>query len=143
MTTDLVEQLRATEHTGAWLDRRAADELEDRAARIAELERENEKLKTMLANSNAACVYCELPKAEWAKCAHGFPGCPRGDDAVQCPHVGAALEADERIVLMREVLDRCEDYFEKRADAEYFTDSPFPHGNEEMTLLVDVREALK
>lgn len=41
-----------------------------------------------------------------------------------------------------EVLDACEDYFDQRADAEYFTDSPAPVGNEEMTLLCSVREAL-
>lgn len=42
-----------------------------------------------------------------------------------------------------ESLEACEDYFDQRADAEYFTDSAMPKGNEEMLLLVAVRAALK
>lgn len=41
-----------------------------------------------------------------------------------------------------EALDACEDYFDSRADAEYFTDSAAPVPNEEMKLLTLVREAL-
>lgn len=39
-------------------------------------------------------------------------------------------------------LTECEDYFDNRADAEYFTDSAAPVPNEEMTLLTLVRDAL-
>ena len=43
---------------------------------------------------------------------------------------------------MEAALEECEEYFDQRADAEYFTDSPSPVGNEEMTMLVLVRQAL-
>ncbi len=41
------------------------------------------------------------------------------------------------------VLKVCEEYFDQRADAEYFTDSPQPKGNEEMSLLTEIRATLK
>jgi hypothetical protein len=44
---------------------------------------------------------------------------------------------------IRNTLELCRDYFEQRADAEYFTDSASPCGNEEMQLLVDVEDALR
>lgn len=44
---------------------------------------------------------------------------------------------------LRAVLRECEAYFEERADAEYFPDSPIPSGNEEMRLLVEVHTALR
>lgn len=50
---------------------------------------------------------------------------------------------DAKIAAIRDVLDSCEEYFDKRADAEYFTGSPRPIANEEMTLLVDVRTAIR
>lgn len=59
------------------------------------------------------------------------------------PDLATAYEAlwEERERL-REILDECEDYFDNRADAEYFTDSAAPHPNEEMRLLTAVRAAL-
>lgn len=42
-----------------------------------------------------------------------------------------------------EVLRECEEYFDDRADAEYFPDSAALHPNEEMNLLVKVRDVLK
>lgn len=42
----------------------------------------------------------------------------------------------------REALYACDEYFDNRADAEYFTDSPNPVGNTEMYLLGIVRDAL-
>ena len=42
-----------------------------------------------------------------------------------------------------EALEACEEYFDQRADAEYFPDSPGPVGNEEMYLLEQVRSALR
>ena len=42
-----------------------------------------------------------------------------------------------------EALEECREYFEQRADAEYFTDSPSPVGNEEMRLLVLVEQAIR
>ena len=38
------------------------------------------------------------------------------------------------------VLGDCYDYFESRADAEYFTDSSSPHPNEEMIILSRIKE---
>ena len=40
-------------------------------------------------------------------------------------------------------LRECEAYFEERADAEYFPDSPIPSSNEEMRLLVEIQAALR
>jgi hypothetical protein len=45
--------------------------------------------------------------------------------------------------LVRSALGECEEYFEGRADAEYFTDSPDACGNREMQLLVEVQDALR
>lgn len=42
-----------------------------------------------------------------------------------------------------EALEACEEHFDQRADAEYFTDSAAPHPNEEMKLLTLVRDALR
>lgn len=50
------------------------------AARIVDLEAENNSLRKSLAKSNADCPYCGLSAAEMSKCAHGFPGCGRADD---------------------------------------------------------------
>jgi hypothetical protein len=50
------------------------------AARIAELQKENDTLRGLLGSSSKPCVYCNLPAAEQIKCAHGFPGCMRADD---------------------------------------------------------------
>lgn len=47
---------------------------------IDQLEKENNTLRRLLANSNADCPYCGLPASDMAKCAHGFPGCSRADD---------------------------------------------------------------
>ena len=41
------------------------------------------------------------------------------------------------------VLGQCEEYFDQRADAEYFPDSPRPHANEEMSLLTEIRTLLE
>ena len=53
-----------------------------------------------------------------------------------------AEAADAEIAHLREALKEVEEYFDQRADAEYFTDSAAPFPNEEMKLLGIVREAL-
>ncbi|MBA9071860.1 hypothetical protein FHR71_005653 [Methylobacterium sp. RAS18] len=58
--------------------------------------RTNDLLRAALANSGGPCVYCTLPREEWVKCEHGFPGCGRADDAMLCPHFGAEMEANDR-----------------------------------------------
>ncbi|HDZ38391.1 MAG TPA: hypothetical protein ENH62_08920 [Marinobacter sp.] len=47
--------------------------------------------------------------------------------------------ADEAEALLR----KCEEYFDQRADAEYFPDSPRPHANEEMGHLTEIRDFLE
>lgn len=61
---------------------------------LAMLRVENDRLRAALANGSGPCIYCALPKDEWAKCARGFPGCSRSDDAMMCPHFGAGLDKD-------------------------------------------------
>jgi len=60
-------------------------------AYVRELERErdaarkeNDFMRLRLAESDKACAYCDLPKAEMGRCASGFPGCARADDLFQC-----------------------------------------------------------
>jgi len=55
------------------------------------LRQQNEKLRLAVANGPCPCIYCDLPKAEWAKCRSGFPGCGRADDSAMCPHFASAL----------------------------------------------------
>lgn len=52
---------------------------------VDELRDENARLRAALAVSKDPCLYCALPASEWSKCASGFPGCARGDDAMLCP----------------------------------------------------------
>lgn len=49
-----------------------------------EASKENDFMRLRLAESDKACVYCDLPKAEMGACAHGFPGCARADDLFHC-----------------------------------------------------------
>lgn len=48
----------------------------------------------------------------------------------------------KRMAQMKAALRECEAYFEERADAEYFTDSAGPVGNEEARLWSEVVLAL-
>ncbi|MEZ0003816.1 hypothetical protein [Sinorhizobium fredii] len=48
-----------------------------------------------------------------------------------------------RLEALTEALRECEEFFDDRADAEYFTDSAAPHPNEEMKLLTLVRDAIR
>lgn len=49
---------------------------------IRRLEKENDKLRGIIAASDMDCIYCGLSKVDMSKCKHGFPGCGRGDDLV-------------------------------------------------------------
>lgn len=74
---------------------------------------EVDKLRVLLATSNANCAFCGLPAAEMAKCASGFPGCSRADDMLLCEHPTRQdlLEENERL---REDADRarwCEENY--------------------------------
>lgn len=48
---------------------------------IENITKENDYLRKKLAESGADCPYCGLEALNWAKCASGFPGCGRADDA--------------------------------------------------------------
>ena len=56
--------------------------MDKQAERIAELEKENNHLRAILATGDGPCIYCNLPKLDWFKCSRGFPGCARADDAM-------------------------------------------------------------
>lgn len=47
---------------------------------IDRLSKENLYLRKVVANSDLPCLYCQLAKADMAKCRSGFPGCGRLDD---------------------------------------------------------------
>lgn len=93
---------------------KAADEIDRLTAALAserearqKAEAENTRLRAALAQSDQPCAYCSLPAVEWAKCALGFPGCDRADDAMGCPELGAALERDDlraRVKALEEAL---------------------------------------
>lgn len=65
---------------------------DEELARLKALADENTRLRAALAMSDRPCAYCSLSAEEWNKCASGFPGCARADDAVSCSEFGAALE---------------------------------------------------
>ena len=77
----------------------------DNAQTEAALRAENDHLRASLANGPGPCPYCALPKEQWQECRRGFPGCARGDDAMLCPHVGAALANDDEVKRLREALE--------------------------------------
>jgi hypothetical protein len=52
---------------------------------LEELQKENDTLRGICAYENIDCLYCGLPRAEMARCHHGFPGCPRADDMMGAP----------------------------------------------------------
>lgn len=73
----------------------AADAVDQQQQELTELRGENDVMRASLANGGGPCLYCKLPVEEWGECRYGFPGCPRGDDAMLCPHVGAGMEVEE------------------------------------------------
>jgi hypothetical protein len=75
-------------------------------ARLTAAEAENTRLRAALAQSDRPCVYCTLPADEWSKCAQGFPGCDRADDAMGCPHLGASIERDRLRKALEEAKER-------------------------------------
>jgi hypothetical protein len=104
---ELIERLE----TDANMWDETSDHYKDRmraAAAIRELVKErdaareeNTRLRAALANSDQPCAYCSLPAEEWAECQSGFPGCARGDDAMGCPELGAAMEREALLGLIR------------------------------------------
>lgn len=79
----------ARQRDTAWEERDKAE------GRLRAMEEESTRLRAALANSPGACVYCTLPKEDWGKCPHGFPGCSRAEDSLGCPHLDASLHAEE------------------------------------------------
>ena len=89
----------------SWMDGSLCRQLE---RELAEANAENNRLRAALANSNGACIYCSLPKDQWAACRSGFPGCARADDAMGCPELGARMElaeANARIARLDECIE--------------------------------------
>lgn len=72
--------------------RETLEELESCTVSLAAAQAENTRLRAALANSDQPCVYCTLPAGDTAKCASGFPGCGRMDDAMGCPELGASVQ---------------------------------------------------
>lgn len=67
-----------------------------------ELQAENDLLRAIVANSDEPCVYCHLSRADWGKCAQGFPGCDRADDAMLDPGLmEEATQRDNRVSELR------------------------------------------
>ena len=60
------------------------ERLERAEADRDEARKENDFMRLRLAESDKACVYCELPRADMGACASGFPGCARADDLYHC-----------------------------------------------------------
>jgi len=83
---------------------------------VAELQDENKRLRAALATSPGACVYCQLPRAEWLKCRGGFPGCDRADDVAGCPEFGAMMELGQFQEALKAVLDRIDETRSKHPD---------------------------
>ena len=46
------------------------------------LQKENDTLRYIIADSDLTCLYCGQTKADMDKCVMGFPGCGRMDDLV-------------------------------------------------------------
>lgn len=64
-------------------------------------------------------------------------------DALLDPDNEPVTVQDRKIMALSAALREAREYFAERADAEYTTDSAGPKGNAEMSLLVEIDEALK
>lgn len=67
---------------------------------IRAIQEENNRLRAALANSDQPCAYCSRPREEWTRCEHGFPGCPRSDDAMGCPMISEAMSLQQRVEVL-------------------------------------------
>jgi len=70
-----------------------------------------------LAESDKACVYCELPKAEMGACASGFPGCARADDLFQCDELTRRDDQQRREGAAEWIQKKCLDDCWQQLDA--------------------------
>ncbi len=61
------------------------------------IQRENELLRAALTQSDQPCTYCSLPRDEWTRCEHDFPGCARVDDANGCPMLWEAMSLHQKL----------------------------------------------
>jgi hypothetical protein len=85
---DMQKRLDELERKYKTLDTLYNENLAQRAAlseEIAARKAENAAMRGLLATAEIPCVYCGLPKDDWAKCASGFPGCARMGDAQNAP----------------------------------------------------------
>lgn len=104
------------------------DERDQLRAWLVEVKAENTRLRAALANSDQPCAYCTLPHDEWNKCASGFPGCARADDAIGCPELGASMENNT----LRARVDELEDKIDGlESDLSSAVDVLFRRGDDE------------
>lgn len=98
--SDVLDHLRLLDGTHLMGEDHEAIAVSDIIVAFATVQGENTRLRAALAASELACVYCQLPAEEMAKCKSGFPGCARADDMTGCPEFGATevLFAAEEIV---------------------------------------------
>lgn len=85
-----------------------ANDFLDMEAKAAAYNAENTRLRAV---SKDPCVYCQLPAAEMAKCASGFPGCARADDLMRCPELGARMELDAMLAAWKGIQRDRDDQF--------------------------------
>jgi len=71
--------------------------LEEAESERDAVRKENDFMRLRLAESDKACVYCSLPKAEMVACANGFPGCARADDLFHCDELTRRDERNKSI----------------------------------------------
>ncbi|KSV78969.1 hypothetical protein N182_18400 [Sinorhizobium sp. GL2] len=108
---------------------RLTRELADRNLKVSDLLIENEA-------RNAAIYHLNRELAAEKECVEDLR-------AEVERHSNAAAASRLYASQAKDALVECEEYFDDRADAEYFTDSAAPHPNEEMKLLTLVRDAIK
>ena len=63
---------------------------------MSDIERENTRLRGLLAWGTDPCIYCGLSRGDMYKCASGFPGCARSDDMMCSPDAEARFAEVER-----------------------------------------------
>lgn len=65
---------------GSEREARLLAQVEEQKKRGDKFLAENDKLRSIIANSDLDCIYCGIPKNDMVRCPSGFPGCGRADD---------------------------------------------------------------
>jgi len=96
----LKEAGRIAVETWQFASKQLAARCDEAEAERDEARKENDFMRLRLAESDKACVYCSLPKAEMGACASGFPGCARADELFQCDEL-TRRDAHQRLEAMK------------------------------------------